>query len=170
MKKAITLILALLLLCGLTACGTNGDSSRESGDKTADGSGSSEASVTVEHEYLYGKITDIVGNEIELSLVKMPEIDSADDNSDGSNSDAADIPDGAMAATPLQPAVSTDDIGGGENIEYTGETISVVIPAGTKFYSMGQETTQSALKKGSLVSIEVDNLDDMNVQLVEIME
>lgn len=166
MKKAITLILALLLLCGLTACGTNGDSSRESGDKTADGSGSSEASVTVEHEYLYGKITDIVGNEIELSLVKVPEIDSADD----SNSDAADTPDGAMAATPLQPAVSTDDIGGGENIEYTGETISVVIPAGTKFYSMGQETTQSALKKGSLVSIEVDNLDDMNVQLVEIME
>lgn len=169
MKKAITLILALLLLCGLTACGTNGDSARESGDKTADGSGSSEASVTVEHEYLYGKITDIVGNEIELSLVKVPEIDSADD----SNSDAADTPDGAMAATPLQPAVpagSIDDVGGGENIEYTGETISVVIPAGTKFYSMGQETTQSALKKGSLVSIEVDNLDDMNVQLVEIME
>lgn len=163
MKKAMTLILALALTCTFAACGS-GPQPESTGNIAAAPDGE-ETLVTMDCEYLYGKVTNIVGNEIELALAEMPDMDApATDESQGN---AADIPDGPIAAAPAQPVDPA--AGGGENLEYTGETMSFTLPAGVKFYSMGQETTQSALKKGSLVSIVVDNLEDMNIQVVDIM-
>lgn len=167
MKKLMTLILALALTCSLAACGSDGGNSAEdnSGNLAA-GPGGSDTLVTMDCEYLYGKITSIVGNEIELALAEMPDTDTPATDGDDSG-DTGEIPDGPIAAAPAQ---AVDPIvGGGENVEYTGETLTLTLPAGVKFYSMGQETTLSALKKGSLVSVVVDNLEDMNIQVIDIM-
>ena len=38
-----------------------------------------------------------------------------------------------------------------------------------RFYSDGQETVLSAVKKGSVVSVTVDNREDMNIQSIEVL-
>lgn len=53
--------------------------------------------------------------------------------------------------------------------EYTGETLTLKIPTGVKFDNIGQESTISAVKKGSLITILVDNLEDMNISSVSIL-
>lgn len=167
MKKLMTLIPAFVVACSLAACGSNAENStngaKDDGSNLAEGLGDGFA--TMDCEFLYGKITSITGNEIELALAEMPDMD-VPAAKEGSGSDAGDIPDGAIGG-PAQPLDSMDE--GGGNMEYTGETLNIMLPVGVKFYSMGQETTLSALKKGSLVSIVVDNLEDMNIQVVDIM-
>lgn len=167
MKKRICYMTVLTMLCVLTACGAGekpGDTARNEGEISSEGS----ESAPLESDYLYGKITSITGNEIELSLVKMPEPEapSQEEKKEEGNDDQA------VAALPMTPALPAGEIvdDAGENMEYTGETLTLTIPAGIKFYSMGNETTLSALKKGSLISVEVDSQEDRNIRSVTILE
>ena len=110
------------------------------------------------YESLYGKVTSVVGNEIELALAELP-----DDNATDGDSDPVpvELP-GGIVVTQKEPINV-------ESMEYTGESLTFTLPAGTQFYSDGQETTLSAIKKGSVVSVTVDNREDMNIQSVEIL-
>lgn len=176
MKKLITFLTTLSLMAALAACGGNVQQMSDGADHTQqqkqndgnasgmDGSGDSQA--IGEFDYLYGKITKITGNEIEVAIVKMQEEELPEGGEGGSQ--AADIPDGAAVA--LSPAQVIDpNAMADENVEYTGETFTLTIPAGVKIDNLGQESTISALKKGSLVLIAVDNAEDLNISSVSIL-
>lgn len=151
MKKLLVIFTAIVLMATLAACGANNtEQSSEGGDST----------------YLYGKITQITGNEIELAIALMPDDDTA--GGDEGSKDAIDIPDDAAAALMPATEASLGDTFE-ESMEYTGETLTLTLPAGVEFLRMGEESTISELKKGSLVSITVDNMEDMNISSVSIM-
>lgn len=171
MKKMITMTLALALACSLAACGGNVDSTTgktppEGSGTVAVGGSGGEDIMSADYEFLFGKVTSIVGNEIELALAEMPEVETppVEEDTAGEN----DIPEGTVSAATGTIAVDPSS-NAGENMEFTGETLTITIPAGVQIYSMGQETTLSALKKGSLVSVMVDNLEDLNIQVVDVM-
>lgn len=167
MKKLLVLLTVLTLMATLTACGGNSTQQSEPDNHSASGTDETRnTEAVVDSEYLYGKVTKITGNEIELALAVMPEDDAASGEED--DKDTVDISGGAAVA--VAPAT---DIGSGatfeESMEYTGETLTLTIPAGTMIYSMGQESTITALKKGSLVSITIDNRENKNISSVSIL-
>ncbi|MFG6351782.1 MAG: hypothetical protein K1W21_09280, partial [Oscillospiraceae bacterium] len=110
------------------------------------------------YESLYGKVTSIVGNEIELALAELPDDDAGDGDDDPA---PVELP-GGIVVTQKEPINV-------ESMEYTGESLTFTVPAGTQFYSDGQETVLSAVKKGSVVSVTVDNREDMNIQSIEVL-
>lgn len=169
MKKIFALVMILTITCSLTACGSKEDISKNTA-VNGDGSQSdsvSEENEVMEYEELYGTITSVVGNEIELALVKMPEVEEpSEEEIEG----ADELPATTDAVLMTPASESTASVDEGENVEYTGENLTITIPAGVTIYSMGQESTMSAVKKGSLVSVAVDNKEDMNVQSVRVLE
>lgn len=166
MKKLLVFLTTLTLTVTLAACGGNNTQQSDPDKNSASSMDDTSNTETVaDSEYLYGKVTKITGNEIELALAVMPEDDAA--NSKEDNKDTIDIPDGAIAAVPVTEASSGTTFE--ESIEYTGETLTLTIPAGALIYNMGQESTISTLKKGSLISITVDNMEDKNISSVSIL-
>lgn len=142
-------------------------------------------------ETVFGKVKNVVGNEVELELAKPPfEIGTpGDDGSMGGitgsasgatsqqvivneNRDSAQLSEDAGASAEggndsVSFSVATEDgvvqtFGGGENgekmeLEYTGESKSIIIPAGVEIVNMiGGETTMDAVKKGSVLMLTVD--------------
>ena len=159
MKTLMPLLLSLAMLFTLTACGSQGGADQEqnlNSPDVLDGDVSNDEDEN--YESLYGKVTSVVGNEIELALAELP-----DDNATDGDSDPVpvELP-GGIVVTQKEPINV-------ESMEYTGESLTFTLPAGTQFYSDGQETTLSAIKKGSVVSVTVDNREDMNIQSVEIL-
>lgn len=156
----MTFLLALTLTLSLVACGGSsqpnapGDTDDLSNNDGAD----TDADLDEVFEMLYGKVSNIVGNEIELALANPP---AEDDAQDDSGLVPVELP-GGILVTQKEPINV-------ESMEYTGESLTFTLPAGTKFYSSGQETTLSAVTKGAVVSVIVDNLENMNIQSVEIL-
>ena len=99
-----------------------------------------------------------MGNEIELALAELPDDDAGDGDDDPV---PVELP-GGIVVTQKEPINV-------ESMEYTGESLTFTVPAGTQFYSDGQETVLSAVKKGSVVSVTVDNREDMNIQSIEVL-
>lgn len=151
MKKLIAILLVLTLAMGLAACGS------KSTGKDVENNGN--GALTSAENTVYGKITAITGNEIEIALAKKTESEDVDD----------DLKD----ATPVVPGENDMPVIGGESendsgdIEFTGENMSLTIPAGIKIYSMGQEINLSNLKKGDMVSVAFDSDAHDNIISVE---
>ena len=159
MKTLMTLLLTLAMLFTLAACGSQagGDQTQEPNQSDVldgDVSGGEDEN----YESLYGKVTSIVGNEIELALAELPDDDAGDGDDDPT---PVELP-GSIVVTQKEPINV-------ESMEYTGESLTFTVPAGTQFYSDGQETVLSAVKKGSVVSVTVDNREDMNIQSIEVL-
>lgn len=159
----MTLILALILVSMFTACG--GDNNA----RVTASAGEAESSA-MKNDYFYGKITSIVGNEIELALAEMPESGAA---MIGGVKDEEAIFEGNGSGSVSSSAADAGITGSmgdvGENMEFTGENVTLTLPAGVKLYSMGKEIALSALEKGSIISVSVDNLEDKNVLSVDVM-
>lgn len=156
----MTFFLALTLIFSLAACGGGGqpNAPSDTDDLSNSDGADTDANLDEAFEMLYGKVSSVVGNEIELALANPPGEDEAQDDGE---SVPVELP-GGILVTQKEPINV-------ESMEYTGESLTFTLPAGTKFYSDGQETTLSAVKKGSVVSVIVDNLEDMNIQSVEIL-
>lgn len=138
MKKLTMLLLTLVLTLSFAAC-------------AAKPSSSDLEVINASGDYLYGKITNITGNEIEMALAEMPEDDETEpvDPQDGD----VEIPMGEDAI-PAVGGAAIDDVT--NNLEFTGETKSFTVPAGIKVYSSGQEINLSNLKKGDMISVAFD--------------
>ena len=83
MKTLMTLLLTLAMLFTLAACGgqAGGDQTQEPNQSDVldgDVSGGEDEN----YESLYGKVTSIVGNEIELALAELPDDDAGDGDDD----------------------------------------------------------------------------------------
>lgn len=161
MKKITTLLLIAALTCTLTACGNPKEEASETPNTEQTGAEANSGSETI-----YGKITGIVGNELEIALVKMPEIEVPQDTPAG-NENTAEMGETMVAAT-MATATTTDNAE--TNVELTGESMTLNVPAGISIQSFGQEATLSSLQKGNLITVTVDNLDDKNVISIGILE
>lgn len=157
MKKLITLVLVAILALSLAACGAKGAGNQ------GGGSGSQEAgdqfALAGDENSIYGKITSITGNEIEIAVAeRLTNDDSSGDELSGE------------VMTPNEndsPIVGAEIEDTTDDLEYTGETKNLTIPAGVKITNMGEEITLSSLKKGDILSVSIDPQDSDTVVAVD---
>lgn len=162
MKKTISLI-ALLLLLSLTLASCASQNDQQTAPPTPDssqGEAMPNAGAMIMPKFYYGKVKQVIGNQITLRLAEDP---AADETESGSGTDGAvgNAPlDGmgsdAVAAVGAVPAVGGMDDGKEHlQLEYLDEEKSFTIPAGVKIYDQktGQELQLTALKKGAVLMI-----------------
>ena len=157
MKKLMTLVLIATLALSLAACGAKGAGNQ--GGMSGSQDASDQFALAGDENSIYGKITNITGNEIEIAVAEKP----TDDDSSGDE----------LSGTPMTPnendsPIVADEIEDTTNdLEYTGDSKTFTIPAGVKITSMGEEINLSSLKKGDVVSISVDPEDPDTVVAVD---
>lgn len=146
-KTWITLLIVVVFAMSFTACGTQGaDDKGNTSNKSESGD---QGAFSSADEAIYGKITEITGNEIKVAIAKKPV-----ENENGKDDLKGD------AFTPNENDVPM--IGGEhiedpmDNLEFTGETKTFTIPAGVKITNSGQKINLSNLKKGDIISFETD--------------
>lgn len=152
-KKGITLLLAFALIMSLAACGAN----KQGGGMEENGDGAFASA----EDCVYGKITKIAGNEIEVAVAKKQE--GVSDGVEDIDLDGVMVP----GENDLPVIGGSGEDGDAGEVEFTGESLSLVIPAGVKIYSMGQEINLSTLKKGDMVSVTLDAEDHDRVLSME---
>lgn len=158
MKNLIALLLVFTIAVGLAACQTNNAKTEmdDGSENNGDGAFSSAENA------VYGKITDITGNEIKVALAQRTEPE--DTGEDLKNT---------AGITPSEndmPIIGGEDKTTSGDITFTGETMSLTLPAGVGIYSMGQEIPLSSLKKGDMVTISFDSDAHDHVTSVEKVE
>lgn len=141
-KKLIALLLVCILVAAVTACSSN-EQQKENAQEGEQFYSSTENSV-------YGKITKVMGNEIEIAVAELPDNDA---NTEKWNDADVMIPNDNDI--PMIGGSEAEDNTG--KLEYTGETKSFTVQTGVKVYNMGQEINLSSLKKGDIVSVSVDS-------------
>lgn len=164
MKKIIILVTMSALMLTLVACspessassgqkeessvssGQNDESSAES--KTgADGDESSAET----QEVVFGKVSAITGNEMDISLAKDP---YADLNPEGEAAGGAGMEAVEMVPAAEAGAVTDEQEAPKMQLEYTGDSKSFTIPAGVKITgSTGGEVQMDSIAKGSVLMI-----------------
>ncbi|MEA5003166.1 MAG: hypothetical protein VB081_06670 [Christensenella sp.] len=146
---------------------------------------------------LYGKVKSLVGNELTLDLAKQPEGSSESVEGGGEGGDAsiaAEAPSisitthegedvGKSSAEGGEPKVgyySADGSGDVQffdnmddmpkiELEYTGETKDLTVPAGLKIYDMmGKELKMSDLKEGNVLMIL--QKEDGSIESITVLE
>lgn len=122
-NKIFAIALSILMAACLTACkGATPDSQPGSNSQSS----SSSASASSQNlELLYGRVSEVAGNELTLDLAKLPGEDEA--------ASAPENADGEVAAAVMAPAMEAGEAGGQTGaserteLDYTGESKSVVI-------------------------------------------
>ena len=127
-------------------------------------------------EMIFGKVQSIVGNEITIALGTLPGGEGNDENGDGetgphtvqgfSMGEAPGAGEGpVVGGGPGASEGPTLNIGGrvirpGQEsdieLEYTGETKTLIIPAGAEIHSAMGSATLEAINKGSVLNIELN--------------
>ena len=182
MKKTIlTLMIAIVMVM---AIGCSKDTESEAPDETA---AASERQVSGFETSIFGKVKSIVGNEIELEIAEPPfDVDASVSGDSGSTEftteefiwdGEGELPEGledggegeveAESKSGVVIAVSGEDgqtqiIGGDDgqkmDLTYTGETKSIIIPAGTEILNLiGGTGLLEDIKKGSVLMIGIDD-------------
>lgn len=146
----MTFLLIAIFALSLTACVTKKFENKGNISDNAE-SGEQGAFINV-GDSIYGKITSIIGNEIEIAIAK--KIEDEDAELDDMKGEAIIPNENDM---PVIGGSGSDDAA--DNLEFTGETKSFTISAGIKIYNMGQEINLSSLKKGDIISVSVDSDD-----------
>lgn len=152
MKKLLTLIMAGCIALSLAACTQSKEPSSNSVNGSSGSTQNQDKPLSVKSQM--GKVTSVAGNEVEINLVKEPELPSAPDSD-------IKVEGEISAAITLIPSVEAGTAGGGAaqrtEIELTGEMKSFVIPAGMPVKdAMGNEKQLSDIKKGLLLNVMVD--------------
>lgn len=147
LKTWIALLLVVVFAMGFTACGTEGtDNHKNPSGQSENGD---QGAFSSSDDAVYGKITEITGNEIKVAIAKKPA-----ENEKGKDDLKGEVISPSENDLPMIGGESTEDPM--DNLEFTGETKTFAIPAGVKISSMGQEISLSSLKKGDIISIVTD--------------
>ncbi len=207
MKKMITVILAGVLATTLWGCSTGAPAVTPQPEPTqevaqeqnAEGEQGEAAPPDAQKTTnIFGKVKNIVGNEIELELANPPfEMGEPDAGTEEGASiamtpattvmvDEEALPEGADSDGDGEITISVADGDGSVNVvdgasggnkmelNYTGETKSVIIPTGIDIMSVltGKSAKLEDIKKGSVLLLTVDDAqaERMNAQNITIME
>lgn len=147
LKTWIALLLVVVFAMGFTACGTEGtDNHKNPSGQSENGD---QGAFSSSDDAVYGKITEITGNEIKVAIAKKPA-----ENEKGKDDLKGEVISPSENDLPMIGGEVTEDPM--DNLEFTGETKTFAIPAGVKISSMGQEISLSSLKKGDIISIVTD--------------
>lgn len=147
LKTWIALLLVVVFAMGFTACGTEGtDNHKNPSGQSENGD---QGAFSSSDDAVYGKITEITGNEIKIAIAKKP----AENEKDRDDLKGEVISPSENDLPMIGGEVTEDPM---DNLEFTGETKTFAIPAGVKISSMGQEISLSSLKKGDIISIVTD--------------
>lgn len=171
MKKLLALTLTLIMALSMAACGKSDtpssgatpiNSTNGARSTVNDDSGDAE-NKALSFSSKMGKVTSIVGNEVEIDLVKEPEMPALDDSGVKMEGEG-----GMAVAMEIVPSVKAGEATGGgakkrDDIELTGETKTFVIPAGMKIKdAMGNEKQLTDIKKGALLNVMLDEDDNIS--------
>lgn len=139
-KKLMMLCLVPLLL--MAGCQKNEK-------KVSDKEISSNESISQEIDFTteYGKVTEINGNEVSLKMGTLKEKDEEEKQSE---------PIGDEAGTMTEAGQASEGEGLDSQLEYSDKKIDIIVKAGTKVLSMGENVGVKGMKKGSLVAIDKD--------------
>ena len=147
LKTWSTLVLVVVFAISFTACGTGGTNAK--GNSSVQSEGEGQGAFSNSNDAIYGKITEITGNEIKAAIAKKP---AEDENGKEE-----------LKGEVMTPNENDMPMIGGEgienpmdNLEFTGETRTFTIPAGVKITNSRQEINLSSLKKGDIISIVTD--------------
>lgn len=157
MKTWIALVLVAVFALSFTACGTRGTNDKENpSDQSENGD---QGAFSSADDAIYGKITEITGNEIKVAIAKKPA-----ENENGKDDLKGEVVTPNENDTPMIGGEIEDPM---DNLEFTGETKTFIIPAGVKITNMGQEINLSSLKKGDIISVVTDTENPDNVVSVD---
>lgn len=158
-KRLITGMASTLMIFAIVGC-SNAASSEEQTTTEAETTSkeTSTNATNFEEIDLYGEVSEVIGNEVTLKLLEIPEMPA-----NGEKGTARpEGTDKASGNTDTGPAASGATGGGGmREKNYTGEEKTIVIPVGTPIVSMtrgdnGMEETEisiNELASGSTLSI-----------------
>lgn len=194
MKKILMVTFAALLLLSLAACSATPKSEPASPEPGVPEDGAQENATNVAP--VFGKIKSLVGNELSLELANLPESNTA--NGEDGASYAGEITAPAQSITitdsadeeanggeasgdgdtkiSYNTANSSGDVSiiGKEDmpkleLEYTGETKELTIPAGLKIYDItGKEIKMADLKEGNVLMVTM--AEDGGIASIAVME
>ena len=164
MKKLLKLTLAALIMFGTVGCTTQNDDNASQGNDTNESinDGESEVEMTIN----FGEVSQIVGNEITVSIGKNDLFgnsgavgeDSLVEQGDDASEEAPAIGMVPPIMGDAEAPVGESGLGEALDIEYTGETLDITIPAGTQITNMfGEEIDFSSLEKGSLIEVYINS-------------
>lgn len=157
MKKLMTLVLVAVLALSLAACGVKGAGNQ--GGVSGSQEASDQFAFAGDENSIYGKITSITGNELEVAVAERPTDD---------NGGVEELKGEPMTPNENDSPIVADEIEDTTNdLKYTGESKTFTIPAGVKITGMGEEINLSGLKKGDIVSVSVDPEDPDTVVAVD---
>jgi len=116
-----------------------------------------------------GKIVTVYGNYIQIDKVDMPERTMGSRGSGADNKNTSTDEEQTNIATAMtgqagtpgggRPPGAGGKSGGGQEYEYTGEIVDIMIPVGSEIRSLSEESLELSydnLKKGMIVKILVD--------------
>lgn len=153
--KKLSVLLLMTIAVTMTACGTQKSlGTKTDADVVSMEKGDGEAAQGM--KLTYGKVTSIVGNEIEVMLGKLPEAEETEAVSVGNG-----------VAVAAAPAVQGGDVPEME-LEYTGEKEKFTVNSGVPVMNNGQESNVSAIKEGTVIGIMMEETDDEALKLKEI--
>jgi ABC-type cobalt transport system substrate-binding protein len=183
MKKTILMTMAMLIalmlpLSMLAGCSSAGNQPGGAADSSQPQSNAVNGSYSQNKqpqfkgdeagEILFGKVKSIVGNEVVLEIGTLPS-DGGSENGGAANegSDTQQIYDAGSGDAGMVIADNGNIMElkpGEENsleLEYTGETKTIIIPAGAAIESVLGEGSLEAVKKGSVLQVELLKDNDM---------
>ncbi|MHC1746797.1 MAG: hypothetical protein AB9856_00235 [Cellulosilyticaceae bacterium] len=181
----------VVLALSLAGCGAEASSSSKTQEIPKQEKNQSEkvsnTQSPISEKKLFGQVSDIVGNDITLSLATFVdkgdegggETMIVDENGQMRPANESDKPSegGEMIMIPMPDGEGDDSEGDSQAgaieklpIEYTGETKELTIPAGAKITNLaGKEISFDKIKKGTLLQVTVDESNDI-VQKVVVWE
>ena len=139
-------------------------------DEEPSDSGSNTA---VPDEVFFGKVTSIIGNEVEIEMALLPDWNGGKGikpgDKKGSSQEKTAIrenPEGQEDYYAPDPEDSIFGEDGEINLTYTGESKTLTIPAGVNIRNiLGGEATLKEIKKGSVVMIKPKVIDGKGVAI-----
>lgn len=169
MKKILVLALsAIMITTALVGC----SSKKDKGENAL--VSKSEIEGTTQY---FGRVKNVTGNEIEVELAGYDEFLEAEEEyinelnkEEGGKAQMTDTT--APISSDDAAAIDNNSVGGVE-LEFTGETKSFTIPAGSKVVSLitQKEAPVTDVKKGSILIINAkDNADSSTASVVSILQ
>lgn len=170
MKKFLAVALSGLMITTVVGC-----SSKDGGVENKPEI-NVEENVSVDNMKYFGKVKEVVGNEVELEIASREVLGMVDEDSEEAESDE---PIAAVGMTPATPgdAPSNEEVVSGDaneekmKLEYTGEVESVIIPGGVAVVDLrtGKDGKISDIKDGSVVIVYTDSTSE-SISKIEIVE
>lgn len=164
MKKmiSIAMILGMLLLHTTAGFAQTGTEEPAAGREDAQ----QQTQLPEDEEFLapqmfYGKVKQVIGNEITLRLAEIPGMEPTDEG--GGTAAEEELPMGgagevvAAAVTAVAASSAPGEDADHLELTYLDEEMSFILPAGIPIYDQttGQEVQLSALKKGTVLMVAV---------------